>query len=78
MELKSVLWRYSAKKISFFFALNLQSYWLMFADFGNICRFLKFDQVRKDFSEKLSSTKNFPEFLEPCDKFWLKKYFELR
>ena len=50
-EFKSVHWPYLTNRISLF-ALNSQSHWLLFANFGNLCRFLKFDQVRKNFSKK--------------------------
>ena len=37
LELKSVHRRYLANRISIF-ALNLQSHWLIFASFGNLCQ----------------------------------------
>ena len=64
MELKSVRWRFSANRISLF-ALNSQSHWLIFANFGNLCRFLKFDQVWKKIFEKLCTTEILQIFLNP-------------
>ena len=48
MELKGVYWRYLANRISLF-SLKSQPHWSIFANFGNLCRFLKFDPVRKQF-----------------------------
>ena len=64
MELKSILKCYLAKRISVF-ALNLQSLWLILATFGNLCRFLKFDPVGKNFSEEFCATKIPQIFLNP-------------
>ena len=75
MELKSIRRRYWANRI-WLFALNSQSHWLIFANFGNLRHFfLKFDQVKKLFRE-IMYHENSPEFLESCDIFWLNKYFE--
>ena len=45
-ELRSVHWRYLSFSI-LLFALLSQSFWLIFASFGNFCRFFTFSQVWK-------------------------------
>ena len=74
LELKSVHKRYLANRISLL-ALNSQSHWWIIANFGNLCRFLKLDQLTKNFFEKLYTTKkshNF--FLKTILKTYLKTY----
>ena len=61
------------------FALNSQSHWLLFANFGKLGRFfLKFDHVRKKLFREIIYHKNSPEFLESFDIFWLMKYFDFK
>ena len=40
MELKSVHWRFCGNRITSL-TLNLQSHWLIFVNFGNLCRFFE-------------------------------------
>ena len=68
MELKSVVhWRYSANMISLF-ALTSQSHWFIFANFGNLSRFLKFEQI-KTYFEKSCIAKIPQTFLNPVVLF---------
>ena len=64
MELKSVHWRFSANRISLF-ALNSQSHWLIFGNFGNLCRFSEVWLRLKKRFEKLCTTKSPQNFLNP-------------
>ena len=77
MELNSAHRRYLDYWISLF-ALNSQSHWLIFAKFGNLCRFFEVWLSWKKLFREIMYHKNSPEVFGSGDIFRLKKYLEFK
>ena len=75
MELKNVHWQYLANKMSLF-ALNTQTYWLVFASLVITVVFWSLTKLEEVF-QKIMCHKNSLDFPESSDIFGSNKYFEL-